>query len=139
MGATLVIAFRVMTNPKRQYRFTHIITSYILLIAIHGKRTNTLRSPLFLKDNFAKKKKLFWFHFLRQTILITSPNIHVAFTQISISFKTILPGHDLKGAKTLPPGQSLCTKTLPSGQNRESKAPLQGHKVRKFRKCIHKL
>ena len=33
------------------------------------------------------------------------------------------PGHDLKGAKTVPPGQSLCTKTLPSGQNRESKAP----------------
>ena len=41
--------------------------------------------------------------------------------QVSISSKTIPPGHDLNGAKTLPPGQSLCTKALPSGQNRESK------------------
>ena len=49
------------------------------------------------------------------------------------------PGHDLKGAKTLPPGQSLCTKTLPSGQNRESKAPPPGHKVRKFHKYSFKL
>ena len=49
--------------------------------------------------------------------------------QVSISSKTIRPGHDLKGAKTLPLGQSLCTKTLPSGQNRESKAPPLGHKV----------
>ena len=48
------------------------------------------------------------------------------------------PGHDLKGAKTLPPpqGQS-CTKTLPSGQNRESKAPTLGHKVREFRISIN--
>ena len=29
------------------------------------------------------------------------------------------PGHDLKGAKTLLPGQSLCTKILISEQNRE--------------------
>ena len=49
------------------------------------------------------------------------------------------PRHDLKGAKTLPPGQSLCTKTLPSGQNRESKAPPTGHKVRDFHKCIYEL
>ena len=56
--------------------------------------------------------------------------------QVSISSKTIPPGDDLKGAKTLPPGQSLCTKTLPSGQNRESKAPPSGHKVRKFHECI---
>ena len=48
-------------------------------------------------------------------------------------------GPDLTGAKTLPKGQSLCTKSLPYGQNRESKAPPQGHKVRKFYKCIHKL
>ena len=48
------------------------------------------------------------------------------------------PGHDLKRAKTLPLGQSLCTKTLPSGQNRESKAPFPGHKVRKFHQCIYK-
>ena len=38
--------------------------------------------------------------------------------QLSISSKTIPPrdkppGHDWKGAKTLPPGQSLYTKTLP--------------------------
>ena len=59
--------------------------------------------------------------------------------QVSISSITIPPGHDLKGAKTLPPGQSFCTKTLPSGQYRESKAPPPGHKVRKFHKCIYKL
>ena len=45
-------------------------------------------------------------------------------------------GHDLKGAKTLPPGQLLCTKTLPSGQNRESNAPPLRHKVRQFHKCV---
>ena len=38
--------------------------------------------------------------------------------QVSISSITIPPwdkppGHDLKGAKTLPPGQSLCTKPSP--------------------------
>ena len=57
--------------------------------------------------------------------------------QVSISSKTIPPpGHDLKEAKTLPPSpeQSLCTKSGPSGQNRESKAPLSGHKFRKFHK-----
>ena len=36
--------------------------------------------------------------------------------QVSILSKTIPPGHNLKGAKTLPPGQSLCTK--PSRQDR---------------------
>ena len=55
-----------------------------------------------------------------------------AFMQLSISSKTIPPGHDSKGAKTLPPGQPLCTKTLPSGQNMESKAPPPGHKVKNF-------
>ena len=49
------------------------------------------------------------------------------------------PGHDLKGAKTLPPGQSLCTKTLPSGQKRDSKAPPPGHNVGEFHKHIYKL
>ena len=49
------------------------------------------------------------------------------------------PGHDLKGAKTLPPRQSLCTKTLPSGQKRESNAPPPGHKVREFDKYIYEL
>ena len=48
-------------------------------------------------------------------------------------------GHNLKRAKTFLPGQSLCTKTVPSGQNRESKAPPPGHKVRKFHKYIYKL
>ena len=42
------------------------------------------------------------------------------------------PGTRLEGSKTLPPGQSFCTKTLPSGQYKESKAPPPGHKVRKF-------
>ena len=66
--------------------------------------------------------------------------------QVSISSKTISPpprdkplGHDLKGVKTLPQGQSLFTKTLPSRQNRESKAPPPGHKVRKCHKQIYKL
>ena len=49
------------------------------------------------------------------------------------------PGHDWKGAKTLPPGQSLYTKTLPPGQNGESKTPPPGHKVRKFHKCVYNL
>ena len=49
------------------------------------------------------------------------------------------PGHDLKGAKILPLGQLLCTKTLPSGQERESKAPPPGHKVREFHKHIYEL
>ena len=63
--------------------------------------------------------------------------------QVSISSITIPrdkpPGHDLKGAKTLPPGQSLCTKTLSSGQKKESKGPPQGHKVREFHKYIYEL
>ena len=54
------------------------------------------------------------------------------FMQVSISSITIPPGHDLRGTKTLPSGQSFCTKTLHSGQYRESKAPPPGHKVRKF-------
>ena len=65
--------------------------------------------------------------------------------QVSISSKTTplswgqTPGTRLEGSKTVPPRQSLCTKTLPSGQNRESKAPPPGHKVRKFHKYIYKL
>ena len=78
-----------------------------------------------------------------------TPKIHefwvkiMGVMQVSISSITIppgqTPGHDLKGAKPLPPGQSLCTKTLPSGQNRDSKAPSQGHKVREFLKYIYEL
>ena len=62
--------------------------------------------------------------------------------QVSLSSKTILPqdkppGDDLKGAKTLPPpGHSLCTKALPLGQNKESKAPTRGPRVSKFYKLI---
>ena len=52
--------------------------------------------------------------------------------QVSVSSKTIPPGHDLKGAKTLPTGQSLCT-------NKESKAPPLRHEVKKFHECIYKL
>ena len=36
------------------------------------------------------------------------------------------PGTRLEGGKNHPPGQSLCTRPLPSGQNRESKAPTTG-------------
>ena len=46
------------------------------------------------------------------------------------------PRTRLEGSKTFAPRQSLCTKTLPSRQNRESKAPPQGHRVRKSHKCI---
>ena len=45
--------------------------------------------------------------------------------QVSISSKTIPqdkpPGHDLKGAKTLPPGQSLCTKPSPQDKTESQK------------------
>ena len=54
------------------------------------------------------------------------------FMQLSVSSKTIPPGHDSKGAKTLSPGQPLCTKTLPQDKIRNSKAPSTGHKDRKF-------
>ena len=68
---------------------------------------------------------------------------HVSLLQVSISSKTIplgqTSGTRLEGSKNPPPGQSLCTKTLPLGQNRESKAPPLGHKVRKFHECIYKL
>ena len=66
-------------------------------------------------------------HHGRNTFLYGFLSKYMFVMQVSISSKTILPdrppGHDLKEAKTLPPGQSLCTKTLPSGQNRESKTP----------------
>ena len=44
------------------------------------------------------------------------------------------PGHHSKGAITLPPEQSVCTKTLPPRQNRESKAPLRDIKLENFTK-----
>ena len=49
------------------------------------------------------------------------------------------PGTRLEGSKTPPPGQSLCTKSLSSGQNKESEAPPPGHKFKKFHECIYKL
>ena len=45
---------------------------------------------------------------------------------------TTNPGHDLKGAKTLLLGQSLCTKILISEQNREWKAPPLRQSIYKF-------
>ena len=63
------------------------------------------------------------------------PAIHDGFRavmQVSISSKTIPQDTTGREQKPSPPGKSLCTKTLPSGQNRESKAPLPGHKVRIF-------
>ena len=66
--------------------------------------------------------------------------------QLAVSSKTIPypwtnPRDTTRKGKNPPPPPtlSLCTKTLPSGQNRESKAPPPGHKVRKFHKCIYKL
>ena len=63
--------------------------------------------------------------------------------QVSISSITIPPGQTpgtrLEGSKPSPSGQSLCTKTLPSGQKRESKAPPPGHIVREFHKHIYEL
>ena len=52
--------------------------------------------------------------------------------QVSISSITIPPGHDLKGAKTLPPGIITVYKTLPSGQNRESKPHPRDIKLENF-------
>ena len=49
------------------------------------------------------------------------------------------PATQLEGSKNPPLGQALCTKALLLGQNRESKAPLLGSKVRKFHKYIYKL
>ena len=74
---------------------------------------------------------------LRQTHWIRNASFYAAIN--FIQNHPPLPGHDSKGAETLPPGQSPCTKTLPSGENRKSKAPPPGHKVRKFHKCIYKL
>ena len=64
--------------------------------------------------------------------------------QLSISSKAIhppatTPETRLEGGKHLTWGNLLCIKTLPSGQNRESEALPQGHKVKKFHKCIYKL
>ena len=62
----------------------------------------------------------------------------VFFMQVSISSKTIPAwdkppgGHDLKGAKILLPGQSLCTKTLLLRQNRESKPHPRDTKLENF-------
>ena len=46
--------------------------------------------------------------------------------QLSILSKTIPPGHDSKGAKTLPQRQSLCTKTPPLGTKEGVKSPTPG-------------
>ena len=55
----------------------------------------------------------------------------------AINFIQKPPGHDSKGEPS--PGTIIVYKTLPSGQNRQSKAPPPEYKVRKFRKCIYKL
>ena len=52
--------------------------------------------------------------------------------QVSISSKTIPPGHDLKGTKTIPPRQSLCTKTLPRDRTGSQKPNLQDIKLQNF-------
>ena len=58
---------------------------------------------------------------------------NVSFVQLSISSKIIPwdkpPGHDSKRATTLPPGQSLHTKTFPQGKIRYSKAPAPDIKI----------
>ena len=63
--------------------------------------------------------------------------------QVSISSKTIpppgqAPRKRLEGSKN-PPPRIIVYKTLPSRQNRESKAPPPGPRVSKFYKYIHKL
>ena len=67
----------------------------------------------------------------------------VKFMWVSISSKTFptwTNPRDMTQRRQNPPsGQSLCTKILYPGQNRQSKAPPPGHKVRKFHKCIYKL
>ena len=46
------------------------------------------------------------------------------------------PRDTTRRGKTLLPGQSLCTKTLPQDKIRNSKAPPSGHKDRKFWHCL---
>ena len=43
--------------------------------------------------------------------------------QVSISFKTIPPGHDLKGAKTLPPPDNHCVQKPWTKQGVKSPTP----------------
>ena len=64
-------------------------------------------------------------------------NAGINFIHNHPSSETNPPGHNLKGTETLPLRQLLCTKTLPSGQNRESKVRPLGHKVREFYKYIY--
>ena len=65
--------------------------------------------------------------------------------QVSISSKTTplpqaqTPRTRLEGSKNPPSGIIIVYKTLPSKQNRESKAQPLGHKVIKFHKYIYKL
>ena len=67
--------------------------------------------------------------------------------QVSISSETIPPSPlkvqisrtRLEGSKAPLPATIIVYKTLPLGQNRESKAPPLGHKIRKFHECIYKL
>ena len=72
------------------------------------------------------------------TILVWMIHIQLhlskAVMQVSISSKTIPPGHELKGSKNAPPRTITVYKNLPSGQNRESQAPPTGHNIRKFHK-----
>ena len=91
-------------------------------------------------NQIARKQGRMSSHLIMQFLYISS---HSRVMQVSISSITIPrdkpPGHDLKGAKPLLLGQSLCTKILPSEQNRESKAPSSGHKVKTFHKYIYQL
>ena len=63
----------------------------------------------------------------------------LCFMQVSISSITIPPGHDFKGAKTLPPRTIIVYKNAPLGTEQGIKSPTPGHKVREFHKYIYEL
>ena len=72
-------------------------------------------------------------------VVLAQPELVRNVMSVSVSSITIPPGTRLEGSKNPPPGQSLCTKALPSGLKRESKAPSPGHKVREFHKHVYEL
>ena len=59
-------------------------------------------------------------------------NVHLLVSALSVMQLSI-------SSKTIPSETIIVYKTLSSGQNKESKAPPLGHKVRKFHECIYKL
>ena len=138
------------TDKANQLLFVHLI-AHVSVQNYANSQLNLIRSIcniilVALNINsvqFYQKKKKIFNCLLRQHFLQFASIKYIIIMQVLISSKTIPPGqttgHYLKGAKILLSGQSLCTKTIPTGQNRESKVTPPRHKVRKFYKNICKL